>query len=52
MNKPRYAKALAAAKEGDEVSFGEEVHAAGYATDPTYPFKLSSVAKKVEGELV
>jgi flagellum-specific peptidoglycan hydrolase FlgJ len=48
MQRPRYVKALDAAKRGDIVDFATEVATAGYATDPKYAEALISVAKFVQ----
>lgn len=45
MQTPNYAKALPLAKAGNLKGFAAALHAAGYATDPTYAAKLEGVAR-------
>ncbi len=42
---PRYEKVLASASAGDAASFARGLQRAGYATDPHYASKLSSIIK-------
>ena len=44
----RYAKAVAAAREGDVVGTFKALGASGYATDPTYGTKLAGVYSSVK----
>lgn len=46
--RPRYQLAYEQARKGDIIRFAKEVHAAGYATDPNYPFKLIDMHKVVD----
>lgn len=51
ISRPRYEKALAAAKAGNSKLFFEELQKAGYATDPNYSVKLNSTLNTI-GALV
>lgn len=47
MGAQRYANALRDAKDGNLTAFANDVHEAGYATDPDYPVKLVAVGDDV-----
>lgn len=49
--RPRFAKALAAARSGDIKAFAKEMQAAGYATDSNYEAKLLAMAARVDEAL-
>jgi flagellar protein FlgJ len=49
IQKPRYAKALAAAKAGDFVAFARGLQEGGYATDPRYAVQLVLLHNELDG---